>query len=171
MPHPAQHSWLGYSAGGWQSQRGHMLGILWGEALRRRRWKNSPSGPISWLSCPLRGWIHTPRHSLPAPSLLEGQVQRVGGASTEPSLPGDLRKLTSFQETVSSPVRKGPGVSSSQGGCGAPACRWKEYRPEQGFANEGCCFSLRQPTLWKMGPAGHRQMYKPSLPAWTLLGL
>lgn len=88
-PHPAQHSWLRYSAGGWQSQRGHMLGILRGEALSRTRWKSSPSGPTSWLSCPLRGQIHTPRHSLPARRLLEGQVHRVGGASTAPLLPGD----------------------------------------------------------------------------------
>ena len=51
------------------------------------------------------------------------------------------------------------------------ACRWKEFRPEQGLANEGCSFSLHQPALWKMGPAGHRWMYKPSLLAGTLLGL
>ena len=97
-PHPVQHSWLGYSAGGWQSQQGHMLGILRGEALRRRRWKNSPSGPISWLSCPLRGWIHTPRQSLPAPSLPAPTCSE----HTEPS---------AESSSLQSPCKEQPGIS------------------------------------------------------------
>lgn len=80
--------------------------------------EEQPIYPRILAQLPLRGWIHTLRHSL-LPQPVRGPGAERGGASTEPSLPGDLRKLTSFQQTVSSPVRKGPGVSSSQGGCGA----------------------------------------------------